>query len=93
VSKPGGFQELRTEVRDGFRSVNGRLDAHDRRFDTIDQHLREHSDTLRDDTHRLDRIERKLDSTIGRVDYHSVRLERLEKRQRSRTALIALGRQ
>jgi hypothetical protein len=32
-------------------------------------------------THRLDRIERKLDSTIKRVDDHSVRLERLEKRR------------
>ncbi len=27
----GGFQELQTEMRDGFRSVDARVDAHDKR--------------------------------------------------------------
>jgi len=36
-------------------------------------------ETLADHSARLDRIERKMDNTIARVDSHSVRLERLEK--------------
>lgn len=75
----GGFNELRTEMRKGFRSVNDRLDAHDQRFDTIEGQLAQHTATLRDHSNRLDRIETKLDNTIARVDDHSVRIEHLEK--------------
>lgn len=37
-------------------------------------------ETLADHSARLGRIEGKLDNTIARVDDHSVRLDRLEKR-------------
>jgi hypothetical protein len=45
----------------------------------IARDFRQVRETLADHTVRLDRIERKLDDTIARVDDHSVRLERLEK--------------
>ncbi len=63
-----GFQNLRREMLDGFASIRAILD--------------DHGETLADHSHRLDRIERKLDNTIERVDTHNVRLERLEKRRR-----------
>lgn len=41
--------------------------------------LQDHTETLQDDSVRLDQIERKLDNSIARLDDHRVRLERLEK--------------
>ncbi len=74
VSSANGFEELRTEVREGFRVVHERLGEHDRRLDSIESELKDHEV-------RLDRIETKLDNTITRVDDHNVRSERLEKRE------------
>ena len=58
------FQSLQDEMRGGFRAVHARLDAHDGRFVEMEK--------------RLDRIERKLDNTIERVNGHDIRLKRLE---------------
>jgi tetrahydromethanopterin S-methyltransferase subunit G len=47
-------------MREGFRQVTGRLDF-------VEAKLGEHSSVLEEHSHRLDRIERKLDNTIERV--------------------------
>ena len=40
-------------------------EAHDKRFDNVDQKLEEHDD-------RFDNIDRKLDSTVSWVDKHKI---------------------
>ena len=71
-----GFQTLKEEMTAGFRSVHEQLSEHGRGLAGVESELKDHGV-------RLNRIERKLDNTIERVDDHSVRLERLEKQQRA----------
>ena len=67
----GGFEDVRQEMT-GLRGE-----------------IREGFDSLRavqtDHSHRLDRIERKLDGVVGRVDDHDVRLQALEKKRSPRS--------
>jgi len=63
-----GFHAVQEEMQDGFRALTSRVDG-------IETELKDHGA-------RLDRIERKLDSTIERVDDYSVRLKRVEKTKR-----------
>jgi hypothetical protein len=51
--------DLATEMRAGFKSINTRLDEHDKRFDKID-------DTLADYGKRLD----KIDGVLARNNLH-----------------------
>jgi hypothetical protein len=71
-----GIQALQEALREGFRSVREQVGEHGRRLGSIETELKDHSV-------RLDRIERKLDNTIERVDDHSVRLARLESARKS----------
>jgi len=66
-----GFEDLRREMQDGFASLRA----------VVDHHTAVHADHSR----RFNRIERKLDNSIGRLDDHDVRLQALEKRRTSRS--------
>ena len=65
--------QLATIVANGFQALQKEMREGFRR---VTVRLDEHS-------HRLDRIERKLDNAIERVDDHSVRLVHLEKQRRA----------
>jgi NTP pyrophosphatase (non-canonical NTP hydrolase) len=67
-----GLQALHEEMGEAFRAVREHLGHHGQRLDGIESELKDHRV-------RLDRIERKLDNSIERVDDHSVRLQRLER--------------
>jgi hypothetical protein len=67
-----GLDGVRREMREGFARIHAVVDGHT-------ETLAAHGATLNDHSHRLDRIERKLDVTIERVDDHGVRLRRLER--------------
>ncbi|MGH2373702.1 MAG: hypothetical protein ACRDIC_09575 [bacterium] len=85
-----GFQALHDEMREGFRHVNSRLDSVEVKLGEHSAVLAEHSTILAEHSTILDqhsgllaRIERKLDSTIARVDDHGIRLDRLERKKQS----------
>jgi tetrahydromethanopterin S-methyltransferase subunit G len=68
-----------------FEDVGRRFDGVAGEFENVRREMREGFASLRavqdDHSHRLDRIERKLDSVVDRVDGHDVRLQALEKRR------------
>jgi DNA invertase Pin-like site-specific DNA recombinase len=66
------FHALQEEMRQGFQQLTSRLEKEETT-------LGQHATVLVDHSQRLDRIERKFDNTIERVDEHRVRLEWLEK--------------
>jgi len=63
-----GFKDLRDQMQIGLQAIR--------------DEMANHGGVLGDHSQRLQRIERKLDNTIERVDDHGVRLERVEKRRR-----------
>jgi hypothetical protein len=63
------FQAVRREMADGLAAVRQEMAEG---FAAV-------RETLSDHSARLNRIERKLDNTIERVDERAVRLARLEK--------------
>jgi len=71
-----GIHALQEEMREGFRVAREHLGEHGHRLNSIETELKDHGV-------RLDRIERKLDNTIGRVDDYGVRLEWLERSRKS----------
>ena len=66
-----GFQALQNELGERFLVVDSRFLAMEGRFLGIETELK-------DLKSQVGRIERKLDSTIERLDDHGVRLKRLE---------------
>lgn len=88
-----GFQALQDEMREGFRQITGRLNGVEGRLGGVEGRLggvegrldgvegRLGAVEVKQEEHSrsLNRIERKLDSTIARVDDHGVRIERLER--------------
>ena len=76
-----GFED----VGRSFEDVGRRFDGVAGEFENVRREMREGFASLRavqdDHSHRLDRIERKLDNVVDRVDDHDVRLQALEKRR------------
>jgi chromosome segregation ATPase len=76
-----GFEDVHCEltgVRGELADVRGGLTS-------VQGELTEIRAVQADHSHRLDRIERKLDSVVERVDDHDVRLRTLEKRRGPRS--------
>ena len=76
------IDHLAVIVADGFQALQnelgGRFLAVDTRFLAVDTHFLAVESELKDLKSQVGRIERKLDSTIERLDDHSGRLKRLE---------------
>ena len=72
-----------------FDEVARRFDDVGREFEDVRREMREGFASLRavqdDHSHRLDRIERKLDHVVERADDHDVRLRTLERRRGPRS--------
>jgi len=89
-----GFEDVHRK----FESVDRKFESVDRKFEDVHRKLDSHTETLAEHTailerhsalhadhsHRLDRIERKLDSAIVGLDDHDVRIQALERRRGSK---------
>ncbi|MHB8731988.1 MAG: hypothetical protein ACYDAB_09380 [bacterium] len=87
-----GFEDVGRRFEDvarGFEDVGRRFDGVASEFEDVRREMREGFASVRavqnDHSHRLDRIERKLDNVVERADGHDVRLQALEKRRGPRS--------